>query len=155
MMTQILIGVAVVVILFIVIVALRPSAFRISRSKSMSGSPSAAFAMVNDHHNWSDWSPWDKLDANMKKTYEGPESGVGAIYRWSGNGSVGEGSNTIVESRPSELIRMKLEFLRPFKGTNDVEFTFQPDGDQTIVTWTMTLSTQLHRQGDGAVHGHA
>jgi len=138
LLIQILIALAAIVVIMIGIVAMRPSDFRISRSKLVSAPPSAAFALVNDHHYWGDWSPWEKQDPDLKKTYEGPTSGVGAIYRWSGNNKVGEGSNTITESRPSEVIRMKLEFLRPFKATNAVEFTFQPQNEQTLVTWTMT-----------------
>jgi hypothetical protein len=95
------------------------------------------FAEVNDFHNWEAWSPWAKLDPGMKKTYEGAPAGTGAIFRWSGNRQIGEGSTTIIESRPSELIRIKLEFLKPFKTTNTVEFTFKPAGDQTVIAWSM------------------
>lgn len=134
----ILMAVAVLVLVFIVVMALLPSDFRISRSKSITASPGAAFALVNDFHNWTKWSPWEKLDPAQRRDYEGKTSGVGSIFHWSGNDKVGEGYNTITDNRPNELIRMKLEFLRPFKATNTVEFTFEPKGDQTMVTWTMT-----------------
>ena len=74
----------------------------------------------------------------MSKVYEGPAAGVGAVYRWSGDKQVGEGSNSIIESRPGELIRMQLEFLRPFQANNEVLFRFQPEGAGTRVSWTMT-----------------
>ena len=93
---------------------------------------------MNDFHKWSDWSPWAKLDPAAKNTFEGPASGVGATFRLAGNGDVGEGAMTITESRPAELIRIKLEFLKPFAATNTTEFTFKPAGDQTEVTWTMS-----------------
>jgi len=92
---------------------------------------------VNDFHNWEAWSPWAKLDPAAKATFEGPSTGTGAIFKWVGNKEVGEGSMTITESRPSDLIRIKLEFLRPFEATNSAEFTFKPEGNRTAVTWSM------------------
>jgi polyketide cyclase/dehydrase/lipid transport protein len=92
---------------------------------------------VNDFHNWEAWSPWAKLDPAAKATFEGPSAGTGAIFKWAGNKEVGEGSMTITESRPSDLIRIKLEFLRPFEATNSAEFTFKPEGNRTAVTWSM------------------
>jgi Polyketide cyclase / dehydrase and lipid transport len=130
--------VAAVVILFAIIVALQPADFRIARSATMAVPPAAPFAQVNDFHNWAGWSPWEKLDPGMRKTYDGAPAGTGAIYSWNGDNRVGEGRMTLLESRPSDLIRIKLEFMRPFKATNAAEFTFTPDGNQTVVTWSMT-----------------
>jgi hypothetical protein len=104
----------------------------------MSAPPAAIFAQVNDFHNWEAWSPWAKLDPNVKNSIEGPESGPGAIFKWAGNSEVGEGQMTLMESRPSELIRIKLDFIKPFEDTSDTEFTFKPEVDKTVVTWTMT-----------------
>ena len=137
MLIPILVTFAVVITLFVIIVSLRPNTFQVARSTTMSGAPDKPFALVNDFHNWDKWSPWAKLDPTMKQTYEGATSGVGASYGWNGNNNVGEGKQTILESQPSQRIKIKLEFLRPFKGTNEVEFTFQPQGAQTVVTWTM------------------
>jgi hypothetical protein len=103
----------------------------------MNAPPEAVFAQVNDFHNWDKWSPWAKLDPNMKVTYDGPTSGAGAKYSWVGNSDVGEGRMTIVESKPNELIRIRLEFIKPFESASDTEFTFKPEGKQTAVTWTM------------------
>ena len=92
---------------------------------------------MNDLHHWQAWSPWGKIDPAMKETFAGAPAGVGAIYTWSGNSQVGEGRMTITESRPNELIRFNLEFLKPFKATNITEFTFKSDGNQTSVSWSM------------------
>src|SRR6185312_10441905 len=100
--------------------------------------PEKVFAQVNELRAWEAWSPWAKKDPNAKSTYSGPASGVGASMAWAGNKEVGEGSMTIVESRVNELVGFKLEFLKPFKATNTAEFTFQPRGNQTVVSWTMT-----------------
>ena len=137
MLKKILIALAAIVVVFVGVVAMQPSDFRIVRTATMSAPASAVFAQVNDFHNWEAWSPWAKLDPAAKNSFEGPSAGIGAIFRWAGNKEVGEGSMTITESRPSDLIRIKLEFLKPFAGTNTAEFTFKPDGDQTAVTWSM------------------
>jgi len=134
----VLIVLAVLIVAFVVVVAMQPSDFRIVRSATMSAPPSTIFAQVNDFHKWQAWSPWAKLDPTMKTTYEGAESGTGAIHTWSGNNQVGEGRMTIMESRPNERIRFKLDFLKPMAATNTAEFTFTPQGKQTLVTWSMS-----------------
>ncbi len=133
-----LIALAVIVVLFIAVVALQPTDFRIARRAIIPAPPAVVFAQVNDFHNWPTWSPWARLDPAMRQSYAGAPAGTGAIYTWAGNDEVGEGRSTITISRPTELIRIKLEFVRPFTVTNDVEFTFQPEGDGTAVTWSMT-----------------
>jgi hypothetical protein len=138
MLIYILIALAAIVVLLFIVVALRPADFRISRSSTISAPAPALFAQVNDLHNWSAWSPWEKIDPAMKKTYEGAPAGIGAIYSWIGNSKVGEGRMTVTESRPNDMIRIKLEFQKPFKATNTAEFTFKPEGNQTTVTWSMS-----------------
>jgi hypothetical protein len=138
MLKTILISVAVIVIVFVVIVALQPSDFRVARSTTISAPPAAVFAQVNDFHKWEAWNPWGKIDPAMKQTYEGAPAGTGAIYTWAGNKEVGEGRMAIIESRPSDLTRVKLEFMKPFRATNMALFTIKPKGKQTVVTWSMT-----------------
>ena len=119
------------------VVASRPSEFRVERTRVIAAPPAAVFAQVNDFHKWPTWNPWGKLDPTMKQTYEGAPAGVGAVYTWAGNRQVGEGRMTIVESRPDELIRLRLDFMKPLPGTSTAEFTFKPEGDGTAVTWSM------------------
>ena len=138
MLKKILITLAVIVVVFVGVVAMQPSEFRIVRTATMSAPAPAVFAQVNDFHKWEAWSPWAKLDPAAKNSFEGPPAGTGAIFRWAGNNQVGEGSMTITESRPNELIRFNLEFLKPMAGTSTAEFTFKPEGDQTTVTWSMS-----------------
>jgi carbon monoxide dehydrogenase subunit G len=137
MLIPILVVIAALMGVFIVVVALQPSRFQVTRSITIAAPAQAAFAQVNDLHNWEAWSPWAKLDPAMKQTYEGASAGTGASYTWSGNNQVGEGRMTITGSQPSVLIEIKLEFIRPFAGTNTVEFTFEPKGNQTEVSWNM------------------
>jgi len=138
MLVKVLIVLAGIVVVFVVIVATRPSEYRVARTATVSAPATAVFAQVNDFHNWQAWSPWATLDPAMKQTYEGPPARTGAIYTWAGNQKVGEGRMTLIESRPSDLIRIKLDFLKPFAATSTAEFTFRPEGSQTVVTWGMT-----------------
>jgi hypothetical protein len=137
MWIKILAGVVLVIVLFIVVVALQPSSFHIARSASIAAPRQVAFEQVNVIRNWEPWNPWLKLDPNVKTTYEGPAEGKGAISRWVGDKNVGEGSMTIIESRPDELVRLRLDFLKPYESTCTAEFAFQPEGDHTMVTWSM------------------
>ena len=123
---------------FAVVVAVQPEDFRVERSATMAASPDKVFAHVNDFHRWDAWSPWLELDPGAKTTFEGPTAGEGAVFRWSGNDQVGEGSMTIVESRPDERIGIELAFVKPMQDVADVEFTFQPDGERTKVSWIMS-----------------
>lgn len=138
MLKKILIGLAAVLAVFAVIVALQPSEFKVTQTANISASPSVVFAQVNDFHHWAAWSPWERLDPQMQRSYEGAPAGTGAVYGWVGNKDVGEGRMTIIDSRPSELIKINLEFIKPFAATSLTEFAFLPVNDQTQVTWTMT-----------------
>ena len=138
MFKKILIALLALIAIFCVVVIMQPSDFRISRSITVNAPPPAVFAQVNDFHKWEAWSPWAKMDPNCKFSYEGPAAGKGAIFRWDGNMDVGTGNMTITESRPSDLILIRLEFLKPMQGVNTTEFTFKPDAGQTKVSWTMT-----------------
>ena len=138
MLKKILLAVAVIILLFVIVVAMQPADFRITRSTTIAAPAETVFAHVNDFHKWDAWSPWAKLDPAMKQSYEGSAAGTGAIYTWDGNKDVGTGRMTLTESRSNELVRIKLEFLKPFAAVNDTEFTFKSEGNQTAVTWSMT-----------------
>src|SRR5499427_806543 len=137
MITKILIGLAAIIVLFVIVVALRPADFRVERSLALSAPAILLFEQVNDHHKFAVWNPFLKLDPNVKNTYSGPDSGVGAVCSWEGNRKIGAGSATIIESKPGELVRQRMDWKRPMEGTSTVEFTFKPLGDKTVVTWAM------------------
>ena len=117
--------------------ATRPADFRVERSATLAASPAALFAQVNDHHKFTVWNPFMKLDPNVRNTYSGPEAGIGAVCSWEGNSDIGAGSCTIIESKPNELVRSRMDWRRPMEGTSTVDFTFKPQGDKTVVTWAM------------------
>lgn len=136
MLKKILIGFGVVIVGFVGFVSTRPDTFTVQRTAKIQASPEFAFALVNDFHHWNQWSPWDAMDANMKRTFEGA-AGAGAKYGWVGNSQVGEGRMTIEESKPHELVRIKLEFIKPFEDTSTTIFEFKPEGAGSLVTWRM------------------
>jgi len=138
MLKIILIALAAIVVLLVIIVATRPSDFRITRTGRIAAPIGVAFENVNDLHKWEAWSPWAKMDPNAKNTYDGPIAGTGASMAWAGNNKVGEGRMTITDCRQNERIQFKLEFLKPFKATNTAEFTFKSEGNETTVTWSMS-----------------
>lgn len=137
MIKKLLLVLVVIVLGVLVAASFQPDEFRITRSATISAPPSAVFPHINDFRNWDAWSPWAKLDPNMKKTLEGPPAGVGAVYGWAGNQKAGEGRMTILESRPDEWVQIKLEFIKPFAATNTAEFTLKPVPAGTEVTWSM------------------
>lgn len=138
MIKKILIVLVGLIAAFLIVVAMQPSAYRVARSATIAAPAPAVFGLVNDFHRWDGWSPWAKLDPNMKQSFEGAPAGEGAIYSWTGDSKVGEGRMTLMESRPPELVRIKLEFIKPFASVCDTQFTFKQEGNQTAVNWTMS-----------------
>jgi hypothetical protein len=137
MLAYVLYGLAALVAVLVVVIATRPPAFRVARTAKIAAPAGVIFSFVNDFREWPKWSPFVKYDPQAKLTYEGPATGVGSVYKWDGNKQAGSGIASIIESRAGELVTIKLEFLRPFKATNTAEFTFRPEGDETLVTWSM------------------
>jgi uncharacterized protein YndB with AHSA1/START domain len=129
---------AVLVLAILAYAATRPDEFRFSRSKAIIAPPETIFSLINDYHNWASWSPYEKLDPNMKRTYKGAPSGKGAVYEWEGNGNVGRGRMEIKETVPPSRVTIQLDFIKPFEGHNIAEFTLEPQGDSTNVTWAMS-----------------
>ena len=134
MLKKILIALAAIVLIFVVVVALQPSEFQMDRSTTIAAPQADVFAQVNDFHKWEAWSPWAKLDPAAKIAFEGPPEGEGTVMTWSGNSEVGEGKMTLTESRPNELVKTRVDMVKPFKGTSTSEFIFKPEGDRTAVT---------------------
>ena len=135
---KVLVGLAVFLIIFFGFVQMQPPQFTVERSIKIAAPASTVYANLDDFHKWEAWSPWAKLDPNMKTTYSGADKGVGATYSWTGDDKVGEGVMKITENRPDELVKIDLDFIRPFAAKNVTEFRLKPDGNQTEVTWKMS-----------------
>ena len=128
---------AVVVVVVLLLAAMKPDSFRVERKATVKADPGKVFPCINDFHNWAAWSPYEKLDPTMQKTFSGAGSGKGAVYDWKGNDKAGTGRMEILESSAPSKITIKLDFLKPFEGHNTSEFTMSPRRDSTEVTWAM------------------
>ena len=133
----ILLIVAVAIAALLAYAATRPDTFRLERSASIAAPPEAIYPLINDFHAWRRWSPYEKLDADLKRTYSGAPSGVGAAYAWEG-AKAGAGRMEIAEAVPSSRIAISLDFSKPFEAHNIAEFTLVPTAGGTNVTWAMT-----------------
>ncbi len=117
--------------------SMRPDSFRVQRSVKIKASPERIFPLINDFNEWEAWSPWEKADPVIRRSYSGAPVGKGAIYEWSGNKKVGQGRMEIVESSSPSRVVIKIDFLKPFEGHNTVEFTLASQSDFTTVTQAM------------------
>ena len=117
--------------------ATRPDTFRVQRATSIKAPPEKIYPLIDDFHRWGSWSPWEKMDPTMKRTLSGPASGKGAVYEWDGNGNVGKGRMEITDASPPSKVTIRLDFIKPLEGHDIAEFTLEPKGDSTHVTWDM------------------
>jgi hypothetical protein len=133
------IAIVVVVLLLglLAFAATKPNTFEVRRAQSIQSPADRIFPLIGDFHNWASWSPFEKLDPTMAKTFSGAPSGKGAIYSWAGNSKAGQGRMEIVEAAAPSRVRIKLDFLKPFEGHNTTEFTLEANGPATHVTWAM------------------
>lgn len=127
----------VVIIAILVFATTKPDTFRVERTTTIKAPPEKIYPLINDFHSWTTWSPYEKKDPDVKRTHSGAASGQGAVYEWDGDKNVGKGRMEITESSPASRIVIKLDFLAPFEAHNTAEFTLQPQGDATQVTWSM------------------
>ena len=122
--------------------ATRPNDFGVQRSIAIKVPPERIFALIQDLHGWAAWSPYEKKDPGMKRSFSGAAAGKGAAYAWDGNRNVGQGRMEIVEATAPSKVVIKLDFIKPFEGHNTAEFTLLPQADNTttvttVVTWVM------------------
>jgi uncharacterized protein YndB with AHSA1/START domain len=137
MIKKILLGLVAVIAAILIVAAFQPGEFQVKRSLAIAASPQALFEQVNDHRKFLVWNPWMKLDPNVKNTFSGPATGVGSVCAWEGNSDIGAGSSTITETKPGELVRLRMDWKEPMEGVSTVDFTFKPEGNKTVVTWHM------------------
>jgi hypothetical protein len=136
MLKIILVVVVLAIVVVLILAAMKPDIFRVARATRIKAPADKVLALINDFHRWAAWSPWEKLDPALQRTFSGEPSGTGAVYAWKGNKKVGEGRMEILESSPSRVL-IKLDFLAPFEAHNTAEFTLTPQAGETAVNWTM------------------
>jgi carbon monoxide dehydrogenase subunit G len=134
-----IIAIAVVVLLVALLIyaATKPDTFRVQRGISIKAPPEKIFPLINDFDNFGAWSPYEKKDPAMKRTLSGAANGKGAVYEWEGDHNVGKGRMQITDTSPPSRVTINLDFVKPFETHNIVEFTLEPKGDSTNVTWAM------------------
>jgi uncharacterized protein YndB with AHSA1/START domain len=137
MVRNILLLLLAVVVALLVYATTRPSTFTVERSISIDAPADVVYPLIADFHNWSTWSPFEKMDPAMKRTLSGTDSGRGAVYAWEGNGQAGSGRMEITAANPPSNVALQLDFTKPFAAHNTVDFTLVPKGDATTVTWAM------------------
>jgi hypothetical protein len=133
----VVVALAVLIAGVLIYAATKPDTFRVQRATSIKAPPDKIFPLISDLRGWGAWSPYEKKDPAMKRTYGGAASGKGAVYALEGNKNVGSGRMEITDTSPPSKIVIKLDFIRPFEGHNIAEFTLEPKGDATNVTWVM------------------
>ena len=148
------IGLVLLIAAFATVVWMQPDDYRLTRSTMIAAPAAMIFPHVNDLKQWEDWSPWAKLDPNAKISFEGPQAGVGASFRWDGNDKVGAGTMTITESKPNERIATRTDFMKPFEGHEQFGFHLLASGRPDQRDLDHERHARLHRQGDVPGHEH-
>jgi uncharacterized protein YndB with AHSA1/START domain len=141
MFTKVLLALLIALAFVAVLISMQPATYRVVRNITIDVPPAAIYTQISDFHNWNAWSPWAKLDPNMKQTFDGPPAGVGAAYSWQGNKEAGEGRMAITEAVPGDRVAIDLQFLKPFPSTSTIRFTLRPEGTGTSVLWDMEGTT--------------
>jgi uncharacterized protein YndB with AHSA1/START domain len=131
------VALAAVIAILLIAAAMRPDIFRVQRSIEINAPAEKIFPLINDYRHWGSWSPYEKIDPAMQRTFSGAPSGKGSVYEWRGNKNVGHGRMEILDTTPSSKVVIKLDFFSPFEAHNTAEFTMQPKGNATNVTWAM------------------
>jgi uncharacterized protein YndB with AHSA1/START domain len=137
MLKIIAIIVVVLVAAVLLFAATQPDSFQVQRTATIQAPPEKIFPLINDFNRWNAWSPWEKKDPGMKRSFGSVTAGKGAVYAWDGNKDVGQGSMEITESAAPSRLAIRLSFVKPFEAHNNVEFSLAPRGTATQVTWTM------------------
>jgi carbon monoxide dehydrogenase subunit G len=135
---------AIIAVIVLVVIAgvliyatTQPDSFRVERSVAIKAPPEKIFPLIDDLKAWTTWSPYEKKDPAMKRSFGAVTAGKGATYAWEGDSNVGQGRMEIVESAPTGKVQIKLDFIKPFEAHNTAEFTLAPKGDTTSVTWAI------------------
>ena len=141
-----IIGIVVAVLVvavagLLIYAATKPDDFRVQRSIAMKAPPDKVMALVGDLRGWTAWSPYEKKDPAMQRTYGATTSGKGATYSWNGDKNVGSGSMEILDAPAPSRVTIKLDFTRPFEAHNMADFTLEPSNGGTQVSWSMTGPT--------------
>jgi hypothetical protein len=132
-----IIAVLVLIAAVLILAASRPNTFKVQRSAVIGAPSERIFPLIEDFNKWPSWSPYERLDPQLKRSFGGAARGKGAVYEWEGNSKAGKGRIEITEAVAPARVTMKLDMIKPFEGHNIVDFTLDPQGNATLVTWAM------------------
>lgn len=142
MLKKTALGLLLVVAVILLMAAMKPNSFSVTRSIAIAAPPEKITPLIRDFHQWQAWSPWEKLDPAMQRSFSGAPSGTGAVYAWTGNKEVGRGRMEIVDTATPLRTVVKLDFIEPFASSNVTQFVLAPAATgatpSTSVTWTMS-----------------
>lgn len=128
---------AIVIAAILVFALTKPGTLRVQRTIDIKAPADRIFPLISDFHQWRNWSPYETKDPAMKRSYDGTDSGKGAVYAWDGDKNVGSGRMEILEASVPSKIVIKLDFFAPFEAHNTAEFTMLPQGNTTHLSWVM------------------
>jgi uncharacterized protein YndB with AHSA1/START domain len=138
MLKKFALAVLAIVVVILGMAAMKPDTFAVRRAVIINAPPEKIAALIADFHQWGSWSPWEKLDPAMKRTFTGAAAGKGAVYEWEGNKDVGKGRMEILDASTPAKTVIKLDFLKPFESHTTTEFILVPDDSETQVSWNMS-----------------
>ncbi len=142
MVKKIIVVISVLVLILLAVAAMQPASYKVQRAITIKAPPEKIIPLISDFHNWPQWSPWENLDPNMKRTFSGAPQDLGAVYAWEGDKNVGAGRMEVVSLTPTS-VGIKLDFLSPQEASSVTDFTLEPKGDSTTVRWTMSGDTNF------------
>jgi uncharacterized protein YndB with AHSA1/START domain len=137
MLKKVLLVIAAIIVGILLFAATRPDGFAVQRSAVIAAPAEKIFPLIEDFRRWDAWSPYEKRDPDMQRTFSEPSSGVGATYAWHGDNQIGVGRMRITEAIAPSRMALDLDFVEPMEAHNKVEFTLQPEAGGTRVTWLM------------------
>lgn len=141
MFRKIIVGLSVLILILLAVAAMQPARYSVTRSIAIKAPAERIQPLISDFHNWLLWSPWEKLDPSMKRTFSGATRDLGAVYAWEGNKDVGSGRMEIIGLTQPTKVGIKLDFYTPIESSSMTDFVLEQKGDTTTVSWTMSGET--------------
>ncbi len=138
MIKKILLGLLVIILIFLGYVSTREGKFRYEYSEVIHAPADKVFEMMSDFKKGSLWSPFERVDPTMKKTYLGTDGQVGSVLEFDGNKEAGSGKLEMLKLVPNEAVDIRLIMTKPFKADNLIEYRLKPEGDGTRFTWSLS-----------------
>ena len=125
---------AVLAVAFVIGGLLIPSNYRVERSQVMYAKSKRIYDTINNLRTWPEWTAWTVgKDPTLQVTFEGPEEGVGAIYKWEGE-KFKAGMLTITQSDRRTGISYDLNMENgKYLSTGGIKL--DEAGDSVVVTW--------------------